>query len=67
VRRSKQSNKARKRVARLGRAKIGSDAVEMPLDETRVEFDEGKVDRIVSDTRDHAELNARRETQDKYE
>jgi hypothetical protein len=40
---------------------------ELPLDETRVEFDEEKMDRIVSDVRDEAHLNARRATQDKYE
>ena len=40
---------------------------EVPLDETRVEFDEDKIDRIVSDVRDEAHLNARRATQGKYE
>jgi hypothetical protein len=39
----------------------------MPLDKTRVEFDEDKIDRIVSDVRDEAHLNARRATQGKYE
>ena len=33
---------------------------EVPLDETGVEFDEDKIDRIVSDVRDEAHLNARR-------
>jgi hypothetical protein len=32
-----------------------------------VEFDEGKIDRIVSDVRDEAHLNARRATQRNYE
>ena len=41
--------------------------IRMPLDETGVEFDEGKIDRIVSDVRDEAHLNARRATQSKYE
>jgi hypothetical protein len=39
----------------------------VPLDETRVEFDEEKMDPIVSDVRDEAHLNARRATQGKYE
>ena len=39
----------------------------MPLNETRVEFDEDKIDRIVSDVRDEAHLNAHRATQRKYE
>jgi tetrahydromethanopterin S-methyltransferase subunit F len=38
-----------------------------PLDQTRVEFDEDKIDRIVNDVRDKAHLNARRATQSKYE
>jgi hypothetical protein len=38
---------------------------EVPLEETGVEFDEGKIDRIVSDVRDEAHLNARRATQGK--
>jgi hypothetical protein len=37
----------------------------VPLDETGVEFDEDKIDRIVSDVRDEAHLNARRATQGK--
>jgi hypothetical protein len=37
----------------------------VPLDETRVEFDEDKI--IVSDVRDEAHLNAHRATQRKYE
>jgi hypothetical protein len=39
----------------------------LPLDETRVEFDEDKIDRIVSDVRDEAHLNVRRAIQGKYE
>jgi hypothetical protein len=39
----------------------------MPLDETRVEFDQDKIDRIVSDIRDEVHLNACRATQGKYE
>jgi hypothetical protein len=42
-------------------------STEVPLNETRVEFDEDKIDRIVSDVRDEAQLNARRATQVKYE
>jgi len=45
----------------------GKVPTEVPLDETRVEFDEDKIDRIVSDVRDEAHLNARRATQGKYE
>jgi hypothetical protein len=30
---------------------------EVPLDKTRVEFDEDKIDRIVSDLRDEAHLS----------
>jgi len=37
------------------------------LKHTGVEFDEGKIDRLVSDVRDEAHLNARRATQCKYE
>jgi hypothetical protein len=40
---------------------------EVPLDKTRVEFDEDKIDRILSDVRDEAHLSARRATQSKYE
>jgi hypothetical protein len=40
---------------------------EVPLDETRVKFDEDKIDRIMSDVRDEAHLNARRATRGKYE
>ena len=39
----------------------------VPLDEIGVEFDEDKIDRIVSDVRDEAHLNARRATRGKYE
>ena len=39
----------------------------VPLDETGVEFDEDKIDRLVSDVHDEAHLNARRATQHKYE
>jgi hypothetical protein len=37
------------------------------LEQTGVEFDEDKIDRIVNDVRDEAHLNARRATQGKYE
>ena len=37
------------------------------LDETGVEFDVDKIDRMVSDLRDEVHLNARRATQGKYE
>jgi hypothetical protein len=39
----------------------------VPLEETGVEFDEGKIDRIVSDVRGEAHLNVRRATRGKYE
>jgi len=39
----------------------------VPLDETDVEFDDDQIDEALSDVRDHAELKARRATQDKYE
>ena len=41
--------------------------LEVPLDETGVEFDEDKIDRIVSDVCDEAHLNARRAIRGKYE
>jgi hypothetical protein len=40
---------------------------EVPLDETRVEFDEDKIDRIGSDVRDEVHLNVCHETRGKYE
>ncbi len=40
---------------------------EVPLDETGIEFNEDKIDRIVSDVRDEVHLNARRATRVKYE
>jgi hypothetical protein len=55
------------RVAPLVRSELASGTAKVPLDETRVEFDEDKIDRIVDDVRDHAHLDARRATQDKYE
>jgi hypothetical protein len=45
----------------------GKGPTEVLLDETRVEFDEDKIDRIVSDVRDETHLNARRANQGKYE
>jgi hypothetical protein len=45
------------------RAKLPS---EVPSDEIGVEFDEDKIDRIVSDVRDEAHLNPRRATRGKY-
>ena len=38
-----------------------------PLDETRVEFNDDKIDEALTDARDEAHLDARRATQDKYE
>ena len=46
---------------------LGERPTEVPLDETRVEFDEEKMDRIVSDVRDEAHLNARCATRGKHE
>jgi hypothetical protein len=43
------------------------DYVWAPLDQTGVEFDEDKIDRIVNDVRDEVHLNACRATQGKYE
>jgi hypothetical protein len=42
-------------------------STEVPLDETGVEFDENKIDRIVNDVRDEVHVNARGATQGKYE
>jgi hypothetical protein len=42
-------------------------STEVPLNETGVECDEDKIDRIVSDVRDEVHLNARRAAQGKYE
>jgi len=39
----------------------------VPLDETGVEFDADKIDRMVKIFRDEAHLDARRATQGKYE
>jgi len=39
----------------------------VPLDETGVEFDEDKIDRMVSDIRAEAHMNGRRATRGKYE
>src|SRR6266446_3728695 len=39
----------------------------VPLDETGVEFDEDKIDRIVNDVRDEVHLNAGRATRGKDE
>ena len=55
------------RVAPLVGTALASGTAETPLDETHVEFDEDNIDRIVDDVRDHAHLDARRATQDKYE
>ena len=55
------------RVAPLVRSELAPGKAETPLDETRVEFAEDNIDRIVNDVRDEAHLNARRATQDKYE
>jgi tetrahydromethanopterin S-methyltransferase subunit F len=39
----------------------------VPLDETDIELDLDKIDRIVSDVRDEAHLKAGRATKGKYE
>jgi hypothetical protein len=49
------------------RTELGSETAKVPLDETRVEFDDDKIDRMMNDVRDEAHLNARRATQGKYE
>jgi len=38
----------------------------VPLDETAVEFDDDRIDEALSDARDEAHRDARRDTQDKY-
>jgi hypothetical protein len=56
--------------AKAGRktgATIIENGTEVPLHKTRIEFDEDKIDQIVSDVRDGVHLNARRATQGKYE
>jgi hypothetical protein len=45
----------------------GKISTEVPLDETGVEFDEDKIDRMVSDIRAEAHMNGRRATRGKYE
>ena len=54
------------RVAPIMRAEPGSRTAKAALDETRVELDQGKIDRIANDVGDNAHLNARRVTQGKY-
>jgi hypothetical protein len=48
-------------------AEPASETAKAALDETRVELDQDKIDRVVNDIRDHAHPNARRATQGKYE
>ena len=67
MRRFQHSNKARKKAAAVGPAKLDSETAKVPLDQTRVEFDDDRIDETLNDVRDHAELKARRATQDKYE
>jgi hypothetical protein len=50
------------KVRRSGCAAIIENGTEVPLDKTRIEFNEEKIDRIVSDVRDEAPLNAHRAT-----
>jgi hypothetical protein len=66
MRRFQQSNKARKKAVSVGPANLDSEPGKVPLDQTRVEFDDDQIDETLS-VRDHAELKARRATQDKYE
>jgi hypothetical protein len=40
----------------------GERSTKVPLDETRVEFDEDKIGRTLNDVRDEVYLNARRAT-----
>jgi len=67
MRRFHHSNKARKKAASVGPANLDSETVKVPLDQTRVEFDDDQIGETLSYVRDHAELKARRATQDKYE
>jgi hypothetical protein len=67
MRRFQHSNKARKKAASVGPANLESETAKVPLDQTRVEFDDDQIDETPSNVRDHTELKARRATQDKYE
>jgi hypothetical protein len=67
MRRFQHSNKARKKAASGGPANLDSETAKVPLDQTRIEFDDDQIDETLSDVRNHAELKARRATQDKYE
>jgi hypothetical protein len=67
MRRFQHSNKARKKAASVGPANLESETAKMPLEQTRVEFDDDQIDETPSNVRDHTELKARRATQDKYE
>jgi hypothetical protein len=46
--------------------RLGKRPTEVPSDETGVEFDEDKIDRILSHVRGEVHLNACRATQGKY-
>jgi hypothetical protein len=67
MRRFQHSNKARKKAASVEPANLESETAKMPLEQTRVEFDDDQIDETPSNVRDHTELKARRATQDKYE
>ena len=54
-----------RRMAARSRAQLTSKKA--PLDETRVEFNDDKIDEALTDARDEAHLDARRATQGKYE
>ena len=54
-----------RRMTARSRAQLTSEKT--PLDETRVEFNDDKIDEALTDARDEAHLDARRATQGKYE
>ena len=62
------TKRPRKRAARHTRAAAKSEIAKVPLDQTRIEFDEDdELDETLSDARDDAHLDARHATQGKYE
>jgi hypothetical protein len=57
---------ARDGAASLVQAEPGSETAKSPLDESCVEFDEEKINRIVNDIRDDARLDTRCAIPDRY-
>jgi hypothetical protein len=67
MRRFQHLSKARKKAASVGPANVDSETAKVPLDQTRIEFDDDQIDETLNDVRNHAERKARHATQDKYE